>query len=162
MPPVASDEPTIEGRIVRGLTLTRPWPWAFLHAGKRVENRNWAPPGFMLGGWLALHAGLGFDFAALEKFVGGRFGELAERVPTDRNAHPCGVIFALAGLRGHYVLDATEHSADPWAFGPEVWELPGHLFRPLAEPVPCRGFQKLWKLPADVFHQVAAQVADAA
>jgi len=144
------------GAPVRGLTLTRPWPWAFEHAGKRVENRGWAPPAYIIGGTVALHAALGFDYGALEKFVSGQFGVEASKVPTDPKAHPAGVVFALARVRGHYMLDAGDRNHDRWAFGPEVWQLPEYISLP--EPVPCRGYQKLWKLPPDVFDAVREQV----
>ncbi len=28
----------------RALTLKQPWPYAFVHGGKRVENRTWPVP----------------------------------------------------------------------------------------------------------------------
>ena len=46
--------------IIRGLSLTRPWPFAFVNGPeplqKRVENRSWKPPQFIIGNYLALHA----------------------------------------------------------------------------------------------------------
>ena len=55
----------LRGMPIRGLTLWRPWPWAFTHADKRVENRPRKPPAYMIGGYLALHSGKHFDHSAL-------------------------------------------------------------------------------------------------
>ena len=46
--------------IIRGLSLTRPWPFAFRH-GKRVENRSWRPSGKLVGCYIALHAAQSFS-----------------------------------------------------------------------------------------------------
>ena len=46
---------------MRGLTLHQPWAWAIAHAGKNVENRTWAPPAYMIGERIAIHAGKRFD-----------------------------------------------------------------------------------------------------
>ncbi len=43
------------------LTLHRPWPWAIIHGSKRVENRSWAPPAWLIGQRLAIHAGKRWD-----------------------------------------------------------------------------------------------------
>ena len=41
--------------MIRGLSLTPPWPWVILHAGKRIENRErWS--GCDYRGPIALHA----------------------------------------------------------------------------------------------------------
>ena len=39
--------------------MRQPWPWAILHAGKRIENRTWAPPVEMIGQRFLLHAAKG-------------------------------------------------------------------------------------------------------
>jgi hypothetical protein len=55
---------------IRGLSLWRPWPWAFLNGPedrrKRIENRGWAPPKWMTGQYLALHAAQHWDKEAVE------------------------------------------------------------------------------------------------
>ena len=132
----------------RGLTLHRPWPWAFTHADKRVENRKWRPEG-MRGWWLLLHAGAAFDQEGWDAMREGRFGEAAKSVPA---AHPSGVIVAVAKLDG--VAPYLE-SDDPWAFGPFVWRLSGLVVLP--SPVECRGFQKLWRAPQEALDAVNAQ-----
>ena len=46
--------------------------------------------------------------------------------------------------------------ASPWWIGPIGWVLTDIA---LPEPVPCKGFQGLWNLPADVESAVLAQLA---
>lgn len=143
----------IAGRRVRGLTLKRPWPWAFEFAGKRVENRKWAPPRALVGGWLALHAGKGWDAPSVPLFVNGEFGPAAARVLDD--IHPDSRIFALARIASFYERDDGPMRG-PWAFGPFVWELTDFTVLPI--PVDCRGAQGLWRLSGDVFEQVRVQL----
>ncbi len=146
---------TLNGRRIRGLTLHRPWPWAFTHGGKRVENRTWKPPPTIVGGYIALHAGKRFDPIAAERIYYGDFG-VHPHLSRSPDAHPHSVIVAVAKLVGF----REHHSSDPegWAFGPYVWKLPDVTL--LSEPVPCKGAQGLWKLPDDVFDAVARQCAD--
>ena len=153
-------EHLIDGRIIRGLTLWRPWPWCFIHAGKRVENRKWPPPKSIRGGWLALHAGKRFDRQACDAMRAGRFDPRAVDVPERPEDHPHSRIVAVGRLESCYQLDAQRRRlnpyTDPWAFGPYVWELQD--LQQLPDPVPCLGAQGLWKLPDDVFELVRAQV----
>jgi len=154
-------EHTLEGRIIRGLTLHRPWPWAFTHLpeseAKGVENRGWKPPRQMIGGWVALHSGKAFDDGAWQRMRAGFFGSAAQAVPPAGD-HPDSVITVLCRLTGSYSLPGKSavHS-DPWAFGPECWELPASRRVVLPEPVPCRGAQGLWRLPDEVFERVRVQ-----
>ena len=46
---------------MKALTLWRPWPWAFIVAGKPLENRSWHPPENLRGQRLGLHAGKTFS-----------------------------------------------------------------------------------------------------
>ncbi len=52
-------------RQIRGLSLTRPWPWAFVNGPrelqKRVENRSKKPPAALVGHYVALHAAQSWD-----------------------------------------------------------------------------------------------------
>lgn len=146
-------ESRIFGRFVRGLTLDRPWPWCFLHAGKRVENRSWSPPLFLWDEWIALHAGQRFDHQAADKMHAGHFGDAARGVLASLDHPPAGSIFAIAKLdRARRFEPSIFHSRDPFAFGPVVWSLSD--LRPLPRPIPVRGRQRLWR----VTHEQAAEI----
>jgi hypothetical protein len=146
------EEPKIDGRIVRGLTLHRPWPWAFTHADKFLENRTWPAPRTMLDQYVALHAGKRWDQEAAVHMSRGNFGPAARACPLNDEKHPSGVIVALGRLVviGHH---SEEPGLSPWAFGPWLWEFKQPLFV-LQRPVPCNGAQGLWVLPDDVFDAV--------
>lgn len=152
----------INGRVVRALTLWRPWPWCFLHAGKRVENRDWPAPASLRDGYIALHAGKHFDHYACADMQRGEFGPVAKACPADPDQHPDSVVFAVARLAGvrQFHDAAPSRFVDPFAFGPYCWDLVD--FVELAQPVPCGGRQGLWLLPADVLGRVVAQLGKAA
>ena len=124
---------------MRALTLRQPWAWAICHAGKRIENRTWAPPRSVIGQRIAIHAGSGDDGAAARLDIEALTGR---RVPT---VVEHGAIVATA-----LVVRAVRQSDSPWYQGPEYvgWELAD--VRVLAEHVPCRGMLGLWTVPADV------------
>ena len=54
---------------MKALTLWRPWPAAICYFGKRVENRTWCPPAYLLGQDLAIHAGVRIDEAEVEDLI---------------------------------------------------------------------------------------------
>lgn len=152
--------------IIRGLTLHRPWPFAFLTeprpdslnepiAAKRVENRSWAPPEWMRDQYIALHSGQHWDDEG-----GGYIETVTGLTLPPSEFHGAGEIFAVAKL-SHWVNEedfdtmqdpaALPEDQRPWFFGPWGWILTE--FKAI-EPVKCRGFQKLWKLPPLVLMQV--------
>jgi hypothetical protein len=130
---------------IRGLSLTRPWPFAFVNKGvgtepKLVENRSWRPPHFIIGNYLALHAAKSWDEDDREwiEHVTGLF------VPRNRDS-PHSQIFAVCR-----VIDYVEDLHDPrlsvsrrvWFFGEFGWLLDDLV--ELVEPVPCTGGLGLW------------------
>ena len=138
------------------LTLWRPWPWAFTHADKRVENRTWAPPRKLIGECIALHAGKHFDRDGLNHMLDGSFGDAARAVPRGDSEHQSGVIVAVARLEDVYDVGYVRNPS-PWEFGPVVWSVPDVIALP--HPVACKGAQGLWRLPPDVDTAVRAQVS---
>ena len=148
---------------IRGLTLRHPWAWAFL-AGKDVENRTWRPErmGVQVGSYLALHGGA-------VKFKDG--------VPALPAAYADEITDALAWIGSQgcalrpgslptalpevvrpgivavgRLIDVRQDSPSPWAArGQWHWCLE---VTPLAEAVPHRGEQGLWKLDPDAVAQV--------
>ena len=98
---------------MRALTLHRPWPWAILHLdgarAKRIENRLWAPPDWILGERIAIHAGGTFDIRAAEyiRQVGGAWP------PLEHTEHPVGIV-GVADFDAGNVGDEVLHRVARW------------------------------------------------
>lgn len=168
---------------LRALTLWPEWAWAIHYLDKRNENRGWPIP---LGEWFALHAGKsigGRPGAMAEHEAIQAVGTMAYRAGWNVRSvgragdswsvtftHPLGGstvmhdprctaedanpvhISAILGL--FRVTDHLRSSSDPWHVPGQI----GNVFdyRPLREPIPCKGAQGLWTVPEDV----AARVLD--
>lgn len=161
---------------MKALTIQQPWAWAVAAGGKDIENRTW---GSAVGGPLAIHAGKARDDAAgdhpliVEAF--GRVFPLPPKWPTDaerdefarRWDSPAsrawaarGAVVAVADVAGLCLAgeDVEWCECGPWAVPGQVhWQL-GNV-RLLDRPVPARGAQGLWTLPADVEAAVREQLA---
>lgn len=152
------------------LTLWRPWPFAIFHlpeaSAKRVENRPWKPWPSVIGERIALHAGKQWDKDA------------AMLIGVAEEFNPPSVIVGTAVVKGWIHVsrelllvldadvgrsetlthaDAVAHSKSPWFSGPYAWVL--EEVRTLKTPIPCKGAQGLWRVPADVCVQIEAQEA---
>ncbi len=128
---------------LRGLTLWRPWPSAFVECDppKRLENRTWAPPASYAGSYVALHAGKVWDSDGA-RWIRRQFGELftPERCPPSS-------IVAVARYVG-----TVEESQDPWFVGPVAWRF--DQVTKLPELVECPGGKGLWPVPPAVLAKV--------
>lgn len=144
------------------LTLWPEWAFALAHLGKDSENRGWAPPASIIGKRIAIHAG---------RHIGGRPGLPA------RNEGFRAVALALRACGGverdvtRWWLQQPPTSAivctavvTGWDRDDRTgWDVPGQCHWRLAdvqvlpEPVPCRGAQGLWRVPADIAARVLAQ-----
>lgn len=130
---------------VRGLSLTRPWPWAFVNGPvpKRIENRSWfAPKSIISTHQIALHAAKSWDETDRE-FIADTSGLI---VPP-KNEHPDSIIFAVCRVSHCFEYQdrpgiLNEDSQDIWSFGPVCWVIKD--FVELVELVPCKGAQGLW------------------
>lgn len=144
--------------IIKGLSLWRPWPWAILHAGKRVENRSWSPPKSMIGQYLALHSAQKWDEEGREWIE----AETNFAVVPPKEDHPAGVIVGVARLvTAVHENDLGGELPDNqrgWFCGPWGWILDDVV---AIEPVPCKGAQGLWALPDDVLTLVRERYAKA-
>jgi hypothetical protein len=82
--------------MIRGLSLTRPWPFAFgqVPVPKRVENRGWKPKDWV-GHYIALHAAKSWDEEDRE-FIAEKTGL---HVPSDKEP-PHSQIFAVCRYFG--------------------------------------------------------------
>ena len=136
---------------LRALTIHQPWAWFITKGYKPIENRSWRPPQSLVGQWLAIHAGKTWDQATVLDDIRDMADAYEGYGPSMLDLHAqCGSILAVARVTGF----VTE-SASPWFFGPIGWTLADVIDLP--EPVPCRGAQGLWKVPADVYKRVLVQ-----
>lgn len=137
------------------LTLHPPWPFAFTHGMKRLENRDWEPDyRLQEGGYLALHSGApkSFEGEAFDVFQEmHEDGEGGFRCPIPRSDEiVTSAVVAVLRFWGVVRRRPPVHSSQRewwndsgvgWVFD-EVHVLP--------DPVSCGGKQKLWTLPVDV------------
>ncbi len=160
---------------MRALTLRQPWCFAITHLGKRVENRTQRPPAALVGKRIAIHAAKGvhpeYEAAAVEWMHARGLW----KPPSDG---PCqglgdlaqGAIVATARIARWFKL-SPGHKPDPETLAPgaapdEIQDSPwftgpvGILLADvvvLEEPVPARGMQGWWPVPADVEARVMEQ-----
>jgi hypothetical protein len=149
--------------VVRALTLWRPWPWAILFGGKRIENRPWVPPRTIIGERIALHAGKTFDEHGSEYILS------VCPAPRDKPER-----YRYEGIVGTAVVDqwfryeegapwlftakyaaGVDDSQERWCFGPVCWVL--RDVRALPEPIACKGAMGLWVVPDDVLQAMQVQ-----
>ncbi len=149
--------------LIRGLSLTRPWPFAFKH-GKRVENRSWRPGGNLIGCYIALHAAQSFSEDDRE------FISVVTGLDVPKKADcPHSQIFAIARWNGVIILPDPKTSEEnlfptgvklgedqqQWFFGPYGWMLEDYVELPT--PVECVGARSLWNLKPEVLSAVREQ-----
>lgn len=128
------------GDVMKAITLIRPWPWAILHAGKRIENRSWAPS-LKPGDLLAIHAGNKWDQVDANWIA--RYFNIS--VPSKAD-HVAGAIVGIARFVG-----VVYKSPNEWFFGPVGWLLDDVR---AIDPIPCRGALGLWSPSADIQAQI--------
>jgi hypothetical protein len=126
------------------LTFWQPWAYATLALGRRVDNRTWGPPDFLLGRQLAIYAGGIFEHGAFLKLR--EAGHLLPSV----DELPNGYLVGVATVSG--VAETLEEAvvkqgtcARAWWEGPRGWLLSN--VRAAKEPIRCKGKQGLWTLP---------------
>ena len=141
---------------MNALTVWQPWAWAIAHAGKPFENRTWRPPAWLKGKRLAIHAakrppdaeeiaGLNSTLAALGSCL---------FVPAD---YHLGAVVAVATLYGSTSTVPADHPMRQWWVpGQIAWILTDVVT--LDDPVACRGYQKIWSLPAEAERTVRQQL----
>ncbi len=127
------------------LTLWQPMCAAVIYGSKKIENRPWPPPKWVLGKRIWIHAGLQWsdEHAVICRRNDPTF-------PYDRDELLRGVILGSAR-----VVDAFHRTTlrqdildDPWWMGPWGWLLDD--IEELRCPIECRGAQKLWQPPPHI------------
>jgi hypothetical protein len=125
---------------IRAVTVRPPWSDCIAHAGKRVENRSWAPAAWR--GLLLIHAGLTVVDDALPVVAG--------LLPA-RHQLVRGAVVAVADLTDIHPDDGR---CTPWSeIGQYHWVLEN--VEPLATPVPWTGALGLWT-PGEVLLDAVA------
>ncbi|MEV1003321.1 hypothetical protein [Nonomuraea sp. NPDC050202] len=138
---------------MKALTVWNPWAWAIALGGKDVENRT---RGTRHRGELAIHAGKPWDeYGAADPRIIAAAGQFVGPLLRDER-FVFGAIVAVADL-----VDVVRDSSSPWAAPGQCHWLLANV-RPIAEPVPCRGWQNVWDVPPDVEALVRAQLGLAA
>jgi len=137
------------------LTIWQPWADAITRGTKRAENRPWPAPRWVIGETIAIHAGRHYDRYALPP--PGMSWPLP-RIPP--GALPLGAVVATALVTScHHSRQANGNprcQCSPWAApGQYHWQL--GAVRALPEPIPARGYQRLWRLPAAVLAELSGQ-----
>jgi len=156
---------------LHALTLHRPWQWPMSHkpepgarwAYKPIENRSWPPPDWLLGRYLALHAGKHWDDDGLAHIRRAAHDAPGLRaMPGSAADHPQMAIVSVVRVLGYLERGKGVTAApgfepdeisdgidlDTWWFGQFGWIVDEATL--LARPVPCRGFQKLWTVREDI------------
>ena len=142
---------------MKAISLWQPWATLMAVGAKAVETRSWAPRGLRVGDRFAIHAAKKQDADSLFLCVEEPFRTvLVERAGIEfvRDL-PFGAIVATVQLGGVYRTESIRDSLseDERAFGDYRDGRYGWFTvdcRRLAEPIPCRGAQGLWDVPADL------------
>lgn len=137
---------------MKALTLWPEWAYAVQKLGKDGENRTWPLWESLIGKPIAIHAGM----AGVHAQPGSqRWAQLRAFHDTmTAFGRPTSATSA-ESIRGHIVAvvtcgTPTQHSPSRWAANDGQWFWPFTSIRALPVPIPCRGAQGLWDVPADV------------
>lgn len=130
---------------MKALTIWQPWADAIAHGTKRVENRSWPAPAFLVGNRIAIHAGASYDDQA--RILGD--------LPDVRRA-----ILAVVTLTGCH---KTNRDMCCGLWGDEnAWHWQLDDVHTLPEPVKCPGSRRLWTVPDDIEQAIRAQLPERA
>lgn len=149
---------------MNALTIHQPWAWAIVdganvdYAPKRIENRTWKAPQGAIGQRIAIHAGKTVDTEAIEHLEGLGFN--VPPLDAEIGALPLGAVVGVATLKVCSTwVPPEDHPQHFWWRGPVAWVLE-HVVE-LRDPIPQRGYQKLWRLPkltADLVEETLAEI----
>jgi hypothetical protein len=144
----------------RALTLWQPWAWLVANGHKQIENR---PRGFSFKSFRGdfwIHAATEStkqiaSFLAADRLSRDILGDTF-RIP-DARTLAYGAIIGRATITGIVLPHALEfeqfREPSPWHF-PDQYGFRVENARPLATPVPCRGYQGFWRVPPAIVEQL--------
>lgn len=144
---------------MKALTLWPEWAYAIRRLGKDGENRTWPLWESMIGKPIAIHAGA---LKVNAQAGSDRWRDLqAFYAATVRLGCPTPPSRADA-IRSHIIavvtcVTPTQHSGSKWAANDGQWFWPFTSIRILPDPVPCKGAQGLWDVPAEVERLIVGQ-----
>lgn len=135
---------------MKALSIKQPWLYCITDLDKRIENRTWKPPDWIVGRRIALHASKALDHDG--KRVASELAGFKLSTVVDM---PFGAIVATAVVLGwvdewghasHTLL--PRHRNSKWFFGPFGWVLDD--IQKLSAPIFCSGKLGLWEAPTAV------------
>ncbi len=140
--------------MIEALTLTPPWDFMVIHAGKNPENRKWKTS---KRGWILIHAAVSappddYNAAIAMAETAGYTGPLPAFKEMKR-----GVIVGAVRITNCLHYDEQKRCGMPLA-----WSIPAQFGFMVADPialppVPARGMQQFWKVPRDVREKLLAE-----
>lgn len=137
--------------IMKALSIKQPWLYCITDLDKRVENRTWKPPNWIIGERIALHASKSFD-----KLGAPTACELS-KIDLFNIEMPFGAIVATAIVRGWVNEDGfvshplmKSYMDDKWFFGPFGWIL-DDIRKVSPGPLVCTGALGLWDVNPKIY-----------
>ena len=151
---------------LKAISVWQPWASLLIHGIKTHETRSWQPPLDLLGHRIAIHAAVTFKAFAAYRHLARLLPQLdAATVDDAARILPFGAIIGTACLA--HSLETTSTLADcipqsekdlgDWSRGRYAWRLTDP--RPLHDPIPFRGQQRLWTVPAETAARIYRETA---
>jgi hypothetical protein len=128
-----------QGGRVRALSLTQPWAWLVLHAGKNIENRVWTTK---FRGKFLIHAAKAMTRKQYEDAVAFTLSvdrAVYRRLPRFDQLDRGGIV---GSAHLDYVLDRTTEPTVPWHMAGQYGFMLGGI-TPLPF-LPCKGALGFW------------------
>jgi activating signal cointegrator 1 len=131
---------------VPAITIHQPWATLLARGLKVHETRSWYPPAWLVGKRLAIHAGAHYTMA---HEVSDALSDILDREHLNSMPMALGAVVGTARLVAVHRTDdrlslvsADDDAAGDWSPGRYAWEMEDSV--EFAEPIPCRGAQKVW------------------
>lgn len=150
------------------LSLHQPWASLMVYGLKRVETRSWRPSYF---GPLIIHAAKAFPAAYSDLHLDPYFADAFEIIG-DLSDLPRGAVVGAVSLwdvdLAHTItgtISAREQAFGDYSRGRYGWIMRLGAHHAFADPVPARGYQRLFRptlWPKAAYDRVAAQLAEVA
>lgn len=136
---------------MKALSIKQPWLYCITDSNKRIENRSWKPPEYILGERIALHASKRKDSLIRISIASNLAGIDLSMHIDDRIL---GAIIATARIDGWFNIndykciydniDIQKWRNNKWFVGPIGWIL--NDIKKLDDTIPHRGALNLWNV----------------